>query len=168
MHIQIRNEQPQDSADISILIKSAFQNIDYSSHTEHLIVDVLRAKGELTISLVAMIDNTLVGHVAVSPVTLSNQAQAWYGLGPIAVLPEQQHLGIGSQLMHAALAALKQQHAQGCVLLGEPQYYARFGFQAVNGLWLADVPQEYFQALSFNGTFPQAEVFYSAAFSVTE
>lgn len=167
MQLYIRDEQPQDFAEVSLLIQSTFRDIAYSSQTEHLIVDALRASDQLSISLVAQQHEKIVGHVAVSPVTLSNGEQGWYGLGPIAVLPQQQNLGIGAQLMHAALTQLKQQHAQGCVLLGDPDYYARFGFQTVEGLWLANVPKVYFQALSFTGTFPQAEVFYAQAFSVT-
>lgn len=77
-------------------------------------------------------------------------------------------MGIGSQLMRSALTALEARGASGCVLLGDPDYYARFGFKAVEGLVYPGVPAEYFQALSFNGTFPRGEVAYHAAFSAQD
>ncbi|MEC4630073.1 N-acetyltransferase, partial [Bacillus safensis] len=87
----------------------------------------------------------LLGHVAVSPVTVSDGSTGWYGLGPISVLPARQGQGIGAALMRAAIDALRQQGARGCVLLGEPAYYGRFGFRAEPGLVLPGVPAEYFQ-----------------------
>ena len=67
--------------------------------------------------------------------------------------------------MKSALAALKEMGASGCVLLGEPDYYGRFGFKVVEGLVLPGVPTEYFQALSFGDAFPRGEVTYHDAFS---
>ncbi|MCY1379125.1 hypothetical protein D3C81_2016270 [compost metagenome] len=69
--------------------------------------------------------------------------------------------------MHAALAGLRELAAQGCVLLGDPAYYARFGFAPQPGLVLPGVPPEYFQALSFSGHWPQGEVSYHLAFEAT-
>ena len=87
------------------------------------------------------------------------------GLGPVSVLPEMQGLGIGSRLIEAALVQLQTQSAQGCVVLGEPGYYARFGFQTMPTLYLAGVPAAYFQALSFNSGRPAGEVRYHPAFT---
>ena len=69
--------------------------------------------------------------------------------------------------MHAALGALREQGAQGCVLLGEPAYYGRFGFRAEPGLVLPGVPPEYFQALCLRPPMAQGEVQYSPAFEAT-
>ena len=164
MNITIRDEQAQDIQVIEVITIEAFKDVEYSSHTEHFIVHALRQANQLSISLVAILEERVVGHVAVSPVLLNGEFIDWYGLGPISVLPKLQAQGIGAQLMNAVIEKLKIMNAKGCVLLGDPNYYARFGFKAIKGLTLADVPPEYFQALSFDGQYPQAEVTYHKAF----
>ena len=164
----IRPEKAQDIDAISEVIRLAFLDVEYSSHTEQFIVNELRRNHTLTLSLVAEIDQDIVGHVAISPVALSTQESGWYGLGPIAVLPAMQKQGIGSQLMNSALELLKKQGAKGCVLLGDPLYYQRFGFKSYPDLILEDVPPQYFQALSFNNAIPKATVKYDTAFNATE
>ena len=168
MHMTIRNEQPQDIEAISRLTEAAFRNEEYSSHTEHFIVNALRRTGQLSISLVAAEHDEILGHVAISPVSISSGVTGWYGLGPISVRPDRQGKGIGSALMKAALQQLRQQGAAGCVVLGDPAYYGRFGFKAHPGLELPDVPPEYFQALSFTGELPVGVVKYAAAFDARE
>lgn len=160
-----RHETPADADAIRALTLAAFANAPHSNHTEHLIVEGLRAAGALSISLVAEVDGKIVGQVAVSPVTASDGTSGWYGLGPVSVLPEKQGKGIGSRLIHQAIAELKSLGAKGCVLLGEPAYYGRFGFKTVEGLTLPGVPPAYFQALSFSGSYPKAEISYHCAFS---
>ncbi len=162
----IRPEQPSDIVSISTLIQHAFQTVPYSDHTEHFIVDALRHTQQLTLSLVAIKANEIVGHIAISPVKISTGLDAWYGLGPLAVHPTQQHQGIGSALVQTALQHLKTQHAAGCVVLGDPDYYAKFGFQPT-ALQLADVPAHYFQALCFEDTTATGWVSYAEAFSAT-
>ena len=147
--------------------KAAFLNEQHSSHTEQFIVNQLRKDGQLTISLVALEQEAVVGHVAVSPVRISSGETDWYGLGPISVWPEQQGQGIGSQLMNAALEQLKQLGAKGCVLLGDPEYYYRFGFKSYPDLILPDVPPKYFQAISFVNNIPKGTVSYHEAFNAT-
>lgn len=123
--IHILTEVPGDAAAIDAIHRAAFA----PSAVETGIVQALRADAALTVSLVADEDTHLVGHVAASPVTLEVGEEGWYGIGPIGVLPEFQGRGIGEQLMRAALEALKNLHgARGAVLLGDPGYYARFGF----------------------------------------
>lgn len=166
MDIQISNESSDDAAKIHQVTAQAFLNAPHTDHTEQFIVDALRRVGALTISCVAKADGEIIGHVAISPVTLSNGATGWFGLGPISVLPEFQGQGIGSKLMKSALATLDAMAASGCVVLGDPGYYGRFGFKVVDGLVLPGVPAEYFQALSLNGNFPHGAVSYHEAFSV--
>lgn len=163
----IRDESRADHAAISHVIEQAFKDQQYSSHTEQFIVHALRDEQQLTISLVAVLNQDIVGHIAISPVSISSGVEGWFGLGPIAVAPEWQHHGAGSALMQAALKQLKAKGAAGCVVLGDPHFYAQFGFQPINNLILEDVPAEYFQALSFDGKFPQGTVTYHAAFSAT-
>ncbi|MDD1017321.1 GNAT family N-acetyltransferase [Pseudomonas rubra] len=168
MTLNIRNEQPEDIKHITALTIAAFAQEEHSSHTEHFIVDALRRAGQLTVSLVAVEHDEILGHVAVSPVTVSSGATGWYGLGPICVWPDRQGQGIGCALMNAALARLREQGAAGCVLLGDPGYYARFGFQAHAGLELPGVPQAYFQALPFGADVPEGTVQYHNSFDATE
>ncbi|AJD49192.1 acetyltransferase [Isoalcanivorax pacificus W11-5] len=167
MDITVRAEQPEDIDTITRLTQAAFLHAEHSSHTEQFIVNALRDAGQLTFSLVALEDEQVVGHVALSPVTISSGVTGWYGLGPISVWPAHQGRGIGSALMHAALAALRQHGAAGCVLLGDPGYYARFGFRPQPGLTLPGVPPEYFQAFGFTDDLPEGEVSYHRAFEAT-
>lgn len=167
MSINIRCEQSGDTQEIHDITAAAFGDAPHTDHTEQFIVQALRDAGALTISLVAEESGQLVGHVALSPVSISDGSPDWYGLGPISVKPSEQGRGIGSQLMHAAIAQLKTIQANGCVLLGEPGYYHRFGFKTMDGLVLAGVPPEYFQALILNGACPQGTVTYHEAFSAT-
>lgn len=160
----IRKEASADVAAIEAVTVAAFKETFHTSQTEHFIVKALRAAGQLSVSLVAEDNGSIIGHVAVSPVTISDGTQHWYGLGPISVVPERQGQGIGAMLMKQALAELRHLGAAGCVLLGEPSYYSRFGFKAESSLVLPDVPAEYFQALLFEGTLPTGSVTYHAAF----
>ena len=167
MKIDITNETDGDVAAIRAVTISAFLSARHTSHTEHFIVDELRKTGQLSVSLVAKIDGTIVGHVAISPVSISDGTTDWYGLGPISVAPGYQRRGIGSRLMRHALGELQGKGASGCVLLGEPRYYSRFGFQVDPNLNLPGVPPEYFQALSFGTSKPRGTVSYHAAFNVS-
>src|SRR6516225_6448015 len=120
MSIRIRSETPADAQTIAALTASAFLNARHTSHTEQYIVAALRSAGQLALSLVADAEGIVVGHVAVSPVSISDGASGWFGLGPISVLPQHQGHGVGSQLMREALRLLRGRGACGCVVLGEP------------------------------------------------
>lgn len=169
MPLQLRHETPDDIAAIEAVTAAAFANAPHTSHTEQLIVRALRAANELTLSIVAEEHGQVVGHVALSPVMITDpqgrQAEGWYGLGPISVLPPRQGQGIGSRLMEQALSELRAMRAAGCVLLGDPEYYARFGFQAHAGLQLPGVPLGYFMALALHGPAPEGIAHYSDAFN---
>lgn len=164
MTIEVRPESPSDVSAIEALTTAAFLAAPHTSHTEQFIVAALRRAGVLTVSLVAVEEGAVVGHVAVSPVVISDGAVGWYGLGPVSVLPARQGQGIGSRLMLEALGALRTRGAAGCVLLGDPAFYARFGFRMEPGLVLPGVPPEYFQVLAFGAALPRGVVTYHAAF----
>ncbi len=168
MGITLRNERSEDIEAIARLTRIAFEEERHSSHTEHFIVDALRRSGQLSVSLVAQEHGAILGHVAISPVRISSGAMGWFGLGPISVCPDRQGQGIGSALMKAALSELQRIGGVGCVVLGDPGYYARFGFCCHPGLELPSVPQEYFQALAFTGAVPTGIVQYHPAFDATE
>lgn len=168
MNLHLRTETAADVDAIAAVTRAAFLTAPHSSRTEHHIVAALRRRGRLTISLVAEEDGEVVGHVAVSPVAISSGAAGWYGLGPISVRPDRQGRGVGSALMRAALAALRCLGARGCVVLGEPGYYGRFGYAHHPGLELPGVPAPYFQALAFEGPVPSGRVRYDDAFDAAE
>jgi putative acetyltransferase len=96
---------------------------------------------------------------------IDGTARGWFGLGPVSVLPAHQGAGIGSRLVREALARLKATGAHGCVLVGEPAFYGRFGFRAEPALVLAEVPPKYFQALRFAHHLPCGVVTFHAAFA---
>lgn len=166
MNPSIRKETPKDIDAIREVVSAAFANHPHSNQTEHLLVDRLRETGALRISLVAEIEGKVVGHIAFSPVAIAGHLCDWYGLGPVAVLPELQREGIGSLLINAGISRLHELGAKGCVLLGEPEYYQRFGFRVRDGLTLPGVPPEYFLALPFDEEEIRGEVSYDTAFEI--
>lgn len=166
--IRIRPEAPSDADAITGVTERAFRHAPHTNHAEQYIVLALRRAGALSVSLVAQQDGNVVGHVAFSPVDISDGSPRWYGLGPVSVLPELQGSGVGSALVRQGLAALQALGAQGCVVLGEPGYYGRFGFRSGQGLLLDGVPPEYFQSLSFGAQAAAGQVRYHAAFDAKE
>lgn len=163
--MHIRPESPADAAAIFGIVERAFANAPHTSHTEQHIVNALRAAGTLVVSLVAEQGHRLVGHVAFSPVVVSSGVEHWYGLGPLAVEPSSQSQGIGAALVHAGLQHLAKLSAAGCVVLGDPAYYQRFGFKVAPGLVYPGPPPEYFLARAMFGSLPRGEVTYHAAFA---
>ncbi len=160
----IRPENTGDIQPIRMLVTNAFNDAPHSDGTEGALVDSLRAGGALTVSLVAENDGEIVGHVAFSPVEIHGQPVDWYGLGPVAVRPDKQRQGIGARLIEAGLDQIKARGAAGCVVLGDPGYYARFGFKADPALRFPGVPAEYFQRLDFGDDTRQGVVVYHRAF----
>lgn len=162
--ILIRDEARHDAEVIAEVTVAAFDSLEISNHTEQFIVEALRSAGALTVSLVAEVDGHVVGHIAFSPVTISDGSNNWYGLGPVSVLPLYQRMGIGKALIREGLSRLKELGAKGCCLVGHPQYYRKFGFENVTGLVVEGVPEEVFFALSFDGRFPQGNVTFHEGF----
>jgi putative acetyltransferase len=166
--MMIRQETQADIEVITEITKLAFENHPFSQNTEQFIIHALRTANAMTVSLVAEIDGTVVGHIAFSPVTLTDGSENWYGLGPISVRPAYQKQGVGSSLVNEGLRLLKDAGAEGCVVVGEPNYYERFGFKSPDGLGHEGVPQENFLALPFGGQIPQGIVEFHPAFGATE
>jgi putative acetyltransferase len=165
--IVIRDETKADYAVITEVTAAAFKSLEISGHTEQFIIEALRSAGALAVSLVAEVDGRVLGHIAFSPVAVSDGSRNWYGLGPVSVLPEHQRRGIGKALIREGLSRLKKLGAKGCCLVGHPQYYRQFGFENPIGLAHDSVPQEVFFALSFDGQLPQGEVTFHDAFTAT-
>jgi putative acetyltransferase len=110
----------------------------------------------------------VIGHIAFSPVIISDGSQDWYGLGPISVLPELQRQGIGKALMREGLSILKRIGGKGCVLVGDPGYYERFGFRNYPELVYEGIPQEYVLALALGKQEARGVVTFHPAFGATE
>ena len=164
----IRQETQADIEAITEITKLAFENHPFSNNTEQFIINALRAANALTVSLVAEIDGKVVGHIAFSPVTFTDGSASWYGLGPISVRPAYQKQGIGIKLVNKGLNLLKDLGAEGCVLVGDPKYYKRFGFKSPDGLKHEGAPQENFLALPFCNRIPKGTVQFHRAFSATK
>jgi len=162
--IIIRSEIDADVSAITEVTVAAFKTLEISNHTEQFIIAALRTAKVLTVSLVAEIDGRVIGHIAFSPVTISDGTRDWYGLGPVSVLPTYQRQGIGKALIREGLSRLKDMNAQGCCLVGHPDYYRKFGFKNISGLVHEGVPQEVFFALSFDGRYPQGAVAFHEGF----
>jgi putative acetyltransferase len=162
--IVIRSETEADVAAIAEVTLAAFKTLEISDQTEPFIIEALRAAGALPVSLVAERDGRVIGHVAFSPVTMSDGTPDWYGLGPVSVLPEHHRQGIGTALIQEGLSRLRKRNAAGCCVVGHPDYYRRFGFENVEGLIHGGVPPEVFLALSFDGNIPQGTVTFHEAF----
>jgi putative acetyltransferase len=118
----IRREASADVPAVRLVEERAFGRPE-----EAALVDALRAHGQMVLSLVAEVDGRVVGHVAFSPVTIGSRTGV--GLAPLAVLPECQRRGAGAELVRRGLAECRAAGHDFAVVLGEPAYYARFGFE---------------------------------------
>ena len=121
-----RPERAADVPAIRALLESAFP-----SAAESRLVDALRASGRLAVSLVACDATSVVGHVAFSPVQLGDASGL--GLAPMSVLPAHQNRGIGALLVREGLVTCAHLGWGFVVVLGEPEYYGRFGFERASG-----------------------------------
>jgi len=160
----IRKELISDINAISEVTIAAFKTLAISQNTEQFIINALRSANALTISLVAEIENEIVGHIAFSPVTISDGSLDWHGLGPISVVPRLHKQGIGKSLIYEGLSLLRNSGSKGCVLVGDPTYYKRFGFKNYPQLIHEGIPQEVFLALPFNEEVPEAQLNFTRHF----
>lgn len=165
--INLRPECESDRGAIAAVITAAFAEAEHSGGNEAQIVERLRADGDLSVSLVAIEGREIVGHVAVSRVVIDGKDRRfghWFGLGPVSVLPIRQKEGIGAMLIDLALETVAAKGAYGCVVLGDPEYYRRFGFRAGLGPTFPGAPDDFFMALPMAGRVPEGETRYAPAF----
>jgi NAD(P)H dehydrogenase (quinone) len=162
----IRNEEEKDRAAVHALNVVAFE-----TPTEANLVDALRQKARPVVSLVAQVNQTVVGHIMFSPVKLSGHSELIImGLAPMAVEPEHQRKGIGSALVRAGVEQCKKLGCGAVVVLGHPEYYPRFGFAPSASFGISceyDVPEEVFMAIELQPGFLDGvpgKVKYHAAF----
>lgn len=144
--MHIRFESPDDAASIYFVNEQAFQQPN-----EAQLIDKLRKNLKFYLSLVAILDNQIVGHIFLSPVELENNSTfKGLGLAPLAVLPQYQRQGIGSKLVEKALEIAKETGYEAVVVLGHPHFYQRFGFSSAKLRGISceyPVPDDVFMAL---------------------
>lgn len=160
----VRPEAPDDVDAIDAVIAAAFRDMPYSDGSEVPIVHRLREQRALEISLVAVLGGRIVGHVAYSPAQAEDGAAGWYALGPVAVAPDLQRGGIGSALVDAGLDMLAERGAAGCIVVGDPGYYARFGFESAPEHAPDDQPIEYFMVKRIRDVRPAGRFRFHPAF----
>lgn len=165
MSVAIRREQAGDERPIRALTEAAFRDMPYSAGTEGQIIEDLRADGDLELSLVALnADQAIVGHIAFSPVMIGGASVAWFQLGPVSVIPSGQNSGIGSQLIEAGIAELRARKARGIALVGNPEYYVRFGFTQEHDLTLSEMMDPVLQAMALEGKLPTGQLTLAPAY----
>ena len=122
----IRHEEPGDRVAVRRVNEAAF-----GGSGEANAIDALRERGQLVLSLVAVQDQQVVGHLLFTPAIIEAPDRVWpaLGLAPLAVLPEYQRLGIGTALMKHGLEECRQSGYERVIVLGHVAYYPRFGFE---------------------------------------
>ena len=154
----IRPERSEDAEAIAALTKAAFAPMSFSDGTEYLAPARMRADGDLTLSLVATQDGTIIGHAAFSPVRVDGRRDNWFGLGPISVEASFQKQGIGTQMVKSGCETLITMGAKGVILLGNPAVYGPMGFVSDGALTYRDIPPIYVQYLAFTDETPSGKV----------
>lgn len=165
--IIIRDQTDADFKAVHELVIAAFKTLPIACGREQFIMDALWNTGAAVVALVAEDGGEIVGQVAFSRVLVGGRDVGWHGCGPVSVLPERHKQGIGSALMRVGLERLRALGSKGCVVVGSPNYYPRFGFANPPDMFEPDVPPEVFMAIRFAGEMPRGEVKFDAAFEAT-
>jgi putative acetyltransferase len=163
--MKIRTETAHDHDPIAALITEAFAKAPHSSGTEAAIVARLRAQGDLLLSLLAEYEGRMVGHVAVSAGAIGGDDN-WLCIGPIAVRPSHQGKGFGAALMEEVLARAHDQSAAGVALVGDPDYYHRFGFAPHPGVSVPGIPDQVVLLRPFGRAAPQGVLRFAPGFGI--
>ena len=152
-----------DESDVK-RVRQSLRDIGISRKIPYKADNATRAADALSLSLVAVLREQIVGPVTFSE--LGSPAQSgWLALGPVAVEPPLQRRGVGSQPIEAGLQAIREQGAKGCVLVGNHRYYHRFGFVVAPAFAPPRYPLQHFQVLRFGDSFPDAPAAFHPAFS---
>ena len=163
--MRIRPETPGDLPAIRALTRSVFHEAAYGWDDAADALDRVRQAGALALSLVALnMDEALIGHIAFSPITVSDGAREWFYLAPLSVMATRQRTGIGGSLIVRGVAEMRAAGARGIVVMGDPAYYSRFGFQPVPDLTLQGAPTEWLLALPLEGGAPSGAIRLSPGF----
>ncbi|KAJ4458206.1 putative GNAT family N-acetyltransferase [Paratrimastix pyriformis] len=159
----VRDQTQADCAAVFDLVQEAFSTMKYACGREQIVASRLFESGE-AVMLVAEDQGVIVGQASFSRVKIQG-AEQWWGLGPIATTPSRQRQGIARKMLETGLARLRTMGAAGCVLVGDPAFYMRFGFLQGTGLYFEGVPAENFLALPFTtASVSSGQVHFHAAF----
>ena len=168
----IRPEMPQDYVAVKDLTEQAF-----GQTAEAEVVRRVRQQSDLhPLSLVAVRNQTIIGHVLFSKVSLTGTKTSGlsFGLGPVSVHPEHQRQGTGSALIREGLTMCESSGSLACFVLGSPTYYQRFGFRNAYqvGFWYKkDEDNRAFQVIFWDKAdqhLPRSEVRYAEAFNLAD
>ena len=162
--ILIRFETPADEADIREVTVQAFADQTNAEGTEQDIIDALRMRNALSVSLVADRGGRILGHVAFSPASPEDGTTGWYTLGPVSVAPGVQRQGIGHALITTGLARLRETGAAGCIVVGDTNYYSRFGFVKAPRLAPPGGVEDHFMILCLGSPAPDCVINFHDAF----
>jgi putative acetyltransferase len=148
---EIREEKAEDIAAIRNVNEQAF-----GQSQEADLVDALRRSCREILSLVAVVDGQIIGHLLLSPVAVETDKKRalGMGLGPMAVLPGYQRQGVGTQLIQDGIKKLRDSGCPFMIVLGHPEYYPRFGFESASGHGIRsewEVPEKAFLVLVLDG-----------------
>ena len=165
MEIEIRKEENKDIEQVRELLRIAFP-----TDAESRLVDALRANGKAVVSLVAVDKDRVLGHILFSPVVPTPPGDSTgLGLAPVAVDPSVQSQGIGSRLIREGLHRCRDGGYDYCVVLGDPNYYRRFGFEKASEFGLENeyaVDSEFMVTRFSNRNLAQGVVRYAPEFSI--
>lgn len=164
MDIVIRPERPDDEVAVHDVTARAFAPMPFAGGDEQLLPARFRAAGVLALSSVAELDGKVVGQVTLTPALAADGSPDWFALGPISVEPDLHKHGIGSRLIAAAIAWMREQGAAGCALVGNPAYYSRFGWKPFPSLAPQGEPAEYYQILPLRIAEPETVVSFHPLF----
>lgn len=162
--LHIREECDTDHAVIRSITKRAFRGVPYADGDGQDVIDRLRFTNALTLSLIAVLHQEIVGHIAFSPAKVGNGSYPWFTLGPVSVLREHQYQGIGSALIEGGLTQLREMNALGCILTGNPLYYQKFGFKPVPENAPPNEPDEFFMLKLLSSQAPDGQFAFHRAF----
>jgi putative acetyltransferase len=165
--VLIRDQTETDFSAVHQLVIAAFKTLPFACGREQFVMDALWRTGAVTVALVAEDGGKIVGQVAFSKVLVGGHDVGWHGCGPVSVVPARHKQGIGSALMRAGLLKLRALGSNGCVVVGDPAYYRRFGFDNTDAMREPEVPPQYFMALLFSGEIPMGDVTFDKAFAAS-
>jgi putative acetyltransferase len=162
--LEIREEQAADRLAIRTVTEAAFRHMPYAGGDEQDVIERLRTASALTLSLVALENNQVIGQITFSPATVTEGTGPWFALGPVSVVPAKQGYGVGSALITEGLGRISALGALGCILTGNPDYYSRFGFHIAPTNTPDNEAEIYFQLKLISGAPPVGRFCFHPAF----
>ena len=160
--IEIREERPGEAGAVRDLVARAFAPMAFADGDEDELPEKLREGGDLIVALVATRDGRIIGQATFSASAVGDDP-GWAALGPIAVEPDCQRCGIGSEMVAEGLARLRALGLKGCVLTGNPKVYGPMGFDSGRATY-GDTPAHIVQHIAFGNQSPDGEILFAPAF----